>query len=67
MKPDAQVETWGVAVVWAGNLGPLNLIQMLQGLSDDGEVSYLDMLVPHCMGLDLLSQVGQDCCEVSAI
>jgi hypothetical protein len=35
-------------------------------LSEDG-VSYLGMLVPYCRGLDLLRQVGQDCCEESVI
>jgi len=66
VKLDAQVETLGVAVGQAVNLGLQNLVQGLQRLSEDG-VSYLGMLVPYCMGLDLLRQVGHDCCEESVI
>jgi hypothetical protein len=40
---------------------------MLQVLFEDGEVSYLDALVPYCMDLDLLSPVDQDCCDVSVM
>jgi hypothetical protein len=62
MKLDAQVEILGVASVWAAYLNLQRWAQVLQGLSGD-EVSQLDMLVPHYMGLDLLSLADQGYCE----
>lgn len=66
VKPDGQVETWVVAAVSVVDLDLQSRLQMLQ-VSEDGEVSHLDTLVPYCMGLDLLRLVDQDCCEVSVI